>query len=124
MALSMIPLSLVPAAFVWQWPNLEQLAWLVLIGLLGGSGQYCVAEALRRSDAALVMPVDFCKLLWVSVIAWVAFGEVADRYTWLGGAVIFASTVYIAYRERARASDSVTAPTSRTPLEPGPTSAP
>lgn len=101
MALSMIPLSAVPAAFVWHWPDGGQLLWLVLIGLLGGSGQYCVAEALRRSDAGLVMPVDFCKLLWVSVIAWLAFGEVADLYTWLGGAVIFASTVYIAYRERA-----------------------
>ena len=28
MALLMIPLSLVPALFVWQTPNLEQLGWL------------------------------------------------------------------------------------------------
>jgi drug/metabolite transporter (DMT)-like permease len=35
------------------------------------------------------------------VIAYLAFGERADLYTWIGGAVIFASTLYIAYRERA-----------------------
>lgn len=100
MGLFMIPLTLVPASFVWQWPDGAQLFWLMLIGLLGGTGQLCVTEALRQADTAVVMPVDFCKLLWVSILAYLAFGEVPDRYTWLGGAIIFASTVYIAYRER------------------------
>jgi drug/metabolite transporter (DMT)-like permease len=100
MALLMIPLTLAPAAFVWRWPDGEQLLWLVLVGLLGGAGQLCMTEALRRADTAVVMPVDFCKLLWVAAIAYLAFGEVPDRFTWLGGAIIFASAMYIAYRER------------------------
>jgi drug/metabolite transporter (DMT)-like permease len=102
MSLLMIPLSLVPALLVWQTPDMWQLAWLALIGLLGGTGQFCMTEALRQADTAVVMPLDFCKLLWVTALAYLAFGEVPDRYTWLGGAVIFASTLYIAYRERAR----------------------
>jgi drug/metabolite transporter (DMT)-like permease len=100
MALLMIPLTLMPAAYVWHWPDGAQLFWLVLIGLLGGTGQLCMTEALRRVDTAVVMPIDFCKLLWVAVIAYLAFGEVPDRYTWLGGGIIFASAMYIAYRER------------------------
>ena len=103
MALLMIPLTLAPAVFVWRWPDGEQLFWLVLVGLLGGTGQLCMTEALREADTAVVMPIDFCKLLWVAVIAYLAFGEVPDRYTWLGGAVIFASAMYIAYRERRAA---------------------
>ena len=100
MALLMMPLTLVPAAFVWRWPDATQLFWLALVGLIGGLGQLCVTEALRQADTAVVMPIDFCKLLWVAVIAYLAFGEVQDRYTWLGGAIIFASATYIAYRER------------------------
>ena len=100
MALLMIPLTLAPAVFVWRWPDGAQLFWLVLVGLLGGSGQLCMTEALRRADTAVVVPIDFCKLLWVAVIAYLAFGEVPDRYTWLGGAVIFASAMYLVYRER------------------------
>ena len=100
MALLMMPLTLVSAAFVWQWPDGVQLLWLILVGVLGGAGQLCMTEALRQADTAVVMPIDFCKLLWVAVIAYLAFGEVPDRYTWLGGAVIFASAMYIAYRER------------------------
>jgi drug/metabolite transporter (DMT)-like permease len=100
MALLMLPLTVVPASFVWQWPDGIQLIWLVLVGLLGGAGQLCMTEALRRADTAVVMPIDFCKLPWVAAIAYLAFAEVPDRYTWLGGAIIFASSVYIAYRER------------------------
>jgi drug/metabolite transporter (DMT)-like permease len=100
MALLMIPLTLVPAAFVWRWPDATELLWLVAVGLLGGTGQLCMTEALRRADTAVVMPIDFCKLPWVAAIAYLAFGQVPDRYTWLGGGIIFASAVYIAYRER------------------------
>jgi drug/metabolite transporter (DMT)-like permease len=100
MALLMIPLTAVPAAFVWHWPDATQLLWLVLIGLLGGTGQFCMTEALRLADTAVVMPIDFCKLIWVAVLAYLAFGEVPDRFTWLGGTVVFASVLYITYRER------------------------
>jgi drug/metabolite transporter (DMT)-like permease len=100
MALLMIPLTAVPAAFVWQSPDASQLLWLVLIGLLGGTGQFCMTEALRLADTAVVMPIDFCKLIWVAVLAYLAFGEVPDRFTWLGGTVVFASVLYITYRER------------------------
>ena len=58
MALLMIPLTLAPAVFVWRWPDGEQLFWLVLVGLLGGTGQLCMTEALRRTDTAVVMPID------------------------------------------------------------------
>jgi drug/metabolite transporter (DMT)-like permease len=103
MALLMIPLSLVPALFVWQWPDLGQWGWLIAIGLLGGIGQFCMTEALLQADTAVVMPFDFFKLIWATLIAWLAFGEGLDVFTWIGGAVIFASAIYIAYRERVAA---------------------
>jgi drug/metabolite transporter (DMT)-like permease len=101
MGLLMVPLSLVPALFVWQWPDLEAWGWLIAIGVLGGIAQFCMTEALRQADTAVVMPIDFFKLIWVTLIAYLAFAERPDLYTWIGGAVIFSSTLYIAYRERA-----------------------
>jgi drug/metabolite transporter (DMT)-like permease len=101
MALLMIPLSLVPALFVWRWPDPLEWGWLIGIGVLGGIGQFCMTESLRQADTAVVMPFDFFKLVWVTAIAWLAFDERLDLYTWIGGAVIFASTLYLAYRERA-----------------------
>ena len=99
MVLVMTPLSLVPALLVWQWPSWEQVAWLAAIGVLGGVGQMAMAEALRVGETLAVMPVDFTKLIWISILAYLAFGEVPDLFTWTGGAMIFAATAFIAWRE-------------------------
>jgi drug/metabolite transporter (DMT)-like permease len=101
MALLMIPLSLGPALFVWQWPAPHEWVWLITIGVLGGIAQFCMTESLRQADTAVVMPIDFFKLVWVTVIAYLAFAEQPDLFTWIGGAIIFGSAIYIAYRERA-----------------------
>ena len=101
MSLVMAPLSLVPALFYWQWPTWEQIAWLIAVGLAGGGGQMAMAEALKLGDTHAIMPVEFVRLIWISIIAYVAFAEVPGLYSpWLGGAMIFAATAYIALRER------------------------
>jgi drug/metabolite transporter (DMT)-like permease len=109
MCLLMTPMALVPALFVWQWPDWEQLGWLGLIGLCGVAGQFLLAQALHDADLSVVMPLDFSKLIWVSVIAYFAFGEVPEIWTWIGGAMILASAAYIARREsRPRAAPEAT----------------
>jgi drug/metabolite transporter (DMT)-like permease len=102
MSLVMAPLSLIAALFDWQWPTAEQLIWLIAIGTLGGAGQMSMAQALRTAETHVVMPVDFVKLIWVSAIAYVAFAEVPDAFTWIGGTMIFASTAFIAWREHVK----------------------
>ena len=98
--------SLVPAAFFWQWPTWEQLSWLVALGLIGTSSQMFFIQAMKIADMNVVMPVFFFQLIWVALAAYLAFGEIPDVYTLLGGAMVFASTFYIAYRERAVAASS------------------
>jgi drug/metabolite transporter (DMT)-like permease len=58
------------------------------------------AQALRIADTSVVMPFDFGKLVWITVIAWLAFAEVPSPFAWLGGGMILASAVYIVMRER------------------------
>ena len=101
MSLVMAPLSLLPALLVWQWPTAEQFLWLAAIGVFGGIGQMAMAESLRIGETHVVMPIDFTRLIWISAIAYAAFAEVPGFYTWLGGAMIFAATAFIAWRERA-----------------------
>jgi drug/metabolite transporter (DMT)-like permease len=106
MGLLMVPLSLGPALLVWQWPAAHEWGWLLAIGVLGGLGQLCVTEALRQADTAVVMPIDFFKLIWVALIAYLAFAEHLDLYTWIGGGVIFASAISLVYRDRAAHSQT------------------
>jgi len=102
MSILMTPMSLVPALFVWVWPSGTDLAWLALIGVCGGAAQYLLAQSLHEAEISVVMPFDFAKLVWIALIAYIAFAEVPTLTTWLGGAVIFASGLYIARREQLR----------------------
>jgi len=100
MSVVMAPLSLVPALYFWQTPTMEQLLWLAGIGIFGGVGQLAMAEALRIGYTHVVMPMDFTRLIWISIIAYLAFAEVPGVYTWAGGAMIFTATAFITWRER------------------------
>ena len=99
MVLLMTPMSLIPAIAVWQWPALEMFGWLVAIGVLGTIGQLAVVQALREGETHVVMPIDFIKLIWAAGLGFLWFGEIPGPSIWAGGAMIFASTSYIAWRE-------------------------
>ena len=99
-------LSLVPAILAWRTP--DAVAWLMLlaIGVLGTVAQILIAESLKEADTGVVMPFDFCKLLWVAVLGYLLFGEVPGPFVWFGAVMIFGSATYIAYRENKRAKSS------------------
>jgi drug/metabolite transporter (DMT)-like permease len=98
----MAPLSLVAAAFYWQWPTGGQLLWFALIALLGTLGQLSLAQAFRLAEVSAVLPLDFLKLVWSALLGLTLFAEVPDAITWLGGVMIFGSTTYLALREARR----------------------
>lgn len=95
----MTPLTLVPALFVWQTPSPEMWIWLILIGVLGTLGQIAVTEALLLADTTVVMPFDFLKLIWATALGIVLFAEMPDLWTYIGAAMVFGSTFFIAWRE-------------------------
>ncbi len=92
-------LTAIPAFFVWTTPSLEQLAWLLGIGIVGTVGHLAFAEALRSAEMSAVLPLDFLRLVWASAIGLIVFSEVPSLIAWAGGALIFTSATYIAIRE-------------------------
>lgn len=95
-----------PAIYVWVWPAPQTWLILLVIAMLGTVAQLAVAQGLREAEASVIAPFDFLKLVWISLIAWFAFGEGADIFIWGGAAIVIASTSYLAYREsRANKGD-------------------
>ncbi|MFZ9013601.1 MAG: DMT family transporter [Alphaproteobacteria bacterium] len=99
MGLFMTPITFLPALYVWQTPSFEQLAWMALIGVFGTVGHLCFAGAFRREESSALLPLDFLRLLWASVLGYFLFSETPDLWVWIGGGVIFTSATYIAFRE-------------------------
>jgi len=94
-----LPLSLVPALFVWVMPTMEQLLVFVGIGLSATFGHLLFTRAFTIADATYVMLFDFSRLVFSAMIGFIFFAQSPDIYIWIGAAIIFASSVYIAIRE-------------------------
>lgn len=109
----MVPLSLIPALFVWTWPTWEQLGLMFVMGMVGTAGHLTLAQALRLADTVVVLPIDFFRLIWASIFGFFLFAEVPDVFTWIGGVMIFAGATYLAFRERLE-SRSVRKPEAAT----------
>ena len=92
--------SFIPALWVWQPFGLQALGWMVLVGLFGTIAQMSLSQALKETDPTALMPLDFLKLIWATLIGLWFFAEVPDVFTWVGGTIIFVSGVFIAIREK------------------------
>lgn len=99
MSLGMAVLAAVPAGIVWQTPSTESWLLMVVIASLGTGSMLAMTQALRLAEASALVPFDFLKLLWVSILAYIFFDQGIDVFTWGGGAIVFGSTIYLAYRE-------------------------
>ncbi|HEX9768337.1 MAG TPA: DMT family transporter [Kiloniellales bacterium] len=99
MNLLLTPLSLVPAVFVWQWPSTTTLSYMAMLGLLAAAAHIALTRAYAVADASAVLPLDYTRLPFVAAIAFLAFGEVPDLWTWVGAGIIAGSALYIAHRE-------------------------
>jgi drug/metabolite transporter (DMT)-like permease len=89
--------------FGWLWPEWQVWLLMAVIAGLGGFGHFLLIKAYSRAPAAILAPFLYVELLWVAVIAFLAFGEVPDRWTAAGAAIIVASNLYVLHRERVRA---------------------
>lgn len=105
-----VPMSLVPALFVWETPAGITWLWIVLAGFLGTTAHMCWTRALKLGEASMLTPISFLQIIVVAAAGWLLFGEALDRWTVLGAAVVFGSNVYIARREARLARQAVTDP--------------
>ena len=94
-----LPLNLIPALFVWTTPTPDQYLWLLGTAVVANLGQYAMTNSYRAAEATAVFPYDFARLPFTALIAWFAFAQAPDGWTWAGAVVIFGSTFYIMRRE-------------------------
>ena len=103
--LLMLPLSALPAAFVWVTPGPWDALAMIGVGLGGMGGIYFVSRAYAAADASAVVPYDFLRLPLSAGAAWLLFGETSDIWMLLGAAIIFASSYALVRMERREAKD-------------------
>jgi drug/metabolite transporter (DMT)-like permease len=103
-----VPLSFLPALFVWKMPVGITWLWIVLAGFLGTTAHMCWTRALGLADASLLTPISFGQVVVVGLLGWWLFDEGVTGWTVAGAAIIFVSNGYIAHREARLARRAVT----------------
>ena len=107
----MTPVMLIPALYVWQWPETEVWFFLAMFGPVATLGHVALARAFAAAEASMVMGLDFARLPFAVFYGYMAFGEIIDFWTWVGAGIIFTSSVYIARREaRLKKQAGITPP--------------
>ncbi|MBL41751.1 MAG: hypothetical protein CMM49_03710 [Rhodospirillaceae bacterium] len=93
------PISFIPALFFWEWPSLYIFMWLIIIGISGTLAHFMFTKSVSLVEITSIIPIDFSRLPMTAVIAYIFFLEKPSLNTFIGGTIIFLSTIYILHRE-------------------------
>ncbi len=95
--------ALVPT--VWQMPAPTDAGLMLVMGVIGGTGQYFLIRAFTLSEAAVVAPFTYVGLIFAVIFGYLFFAEIPDAMTFLGALVIVGSGLYVWHRERQQQSE-------------------
>jgi drug/metabolite transporter (DMT)-like permease len=84
------------------WPDKWQLGLSLILGIVASTGQWLVILAHRLTPASLLAPFFYGQLVWAVAGGFLVFGNWPDGWTLAGAAVIVATGLYTAHRERVR----------------------
>jgi len=93
---------LLPAGLHMPASALHWLLFLVL-GVLATIGHFVLIRAFDYAPATLLSPFVYSQLIWVMLFGWLVFGDFPDGWSLAGMAIIVASGLYIANRQRLTA---------------------
>lgn len=88
------PFSFPFALPYWQMPHGTEWLWLIALSIISLLAQFSISKALQNADLSRLAPYDFSRLVFTTVIAYLAFNETPDFYTIIGAVIIVASSTY------------------------------
>jgi drug/metabolite transporter (DMT)-like permease len=112
-----VTVGLAPFALaVWVPPTPVQIGWLFLVAAFATAGHYAMTRAFAVAPVTVTQPVTFLQLVWATLLGVLVFGEPADGWVILGGAIILASVSFISWRESVLKRQRLTPPPEATKL--------
>lgn len=81
-------------------PSGLQVLMICSLGLYGGGGHFLLIRAFRHAPASLLSPFLYVQLVWATLLGWLVFDHLPDRWAIVGGVVIAASGLALAFGER------------------------
>ena len=80
--------------------TLEQLGCLLLAGVFGCTGQFCVTGAYRFAPAKEISVYDYTQVIFSALLGWVFFAQVPDPWSLLGYLIICGTGVFMFFYQK------------------------
>jgi drug/metabolite transporter (DMT)-like permease len=75
--------------------------WKVLaVGVLGTVGNYTLTTAFKKAEAAKVAVAEYTALIWAALIGYAFFQETPRMMVWVGGALVIAGCLSVAWARK------------------------
>jgi len=92
-------IAALPLPWLWTTPDLAGLILLFAIGAIASVGQWAGVTSLRLGEASVIGNIKYVQLIYVAILGFLIFGEVPDKHTIIGAAIIIGSSLFLFYRE-------------------------
>ena len=86
----------------WMIPRGDDLWLFLAFGLGCGMQQWLLTISFRYAEASLLAPFEYLAMVFAAVVGFVFWGEIPVLTTWIGGAIIAASGLFIFLRRQQR----------------------
>ena len=93
---------LIPTIYAWQTPNAQEWGLFILIGFMSLILQRTYNRGIQAADISIAMPFNFTRLIWAALLGWIVFAEFPDIWTWVGGMIIFAASIWLTRQGQKR----------------------
>ena len=97
--LLMIP----PTIYFWKMPTAFEWGLLIAIGVLSAVAQYINILAMKLGEASAIAPLEYTRLVFVTILGLWLFAEWPEPRVWVGAAIIVGAALYVLHRERRAA---------------------
>jgi drug/metabolite transporter (DMT)-like permease len=94
--------------FEWRTPTGDEIGLAAAMAVASTSAQFLIVKAYRLAAVSVLAPISYVQLVWSGLLGFFVFGNAPDGWTVLGSAVIIASGLYTAHRERVRIRQAAT----------------
>jgi drug/metabolite transporter (DMT)-like permease len=92
--------GLVLAPFAWVEPSWRDVLLMSLLGIVAMFAHMATNRALKLAPASTVAPYQYTMIVWVVILAYLAFGEVPALSTVIGASIIIAAGAFIFWDEQ------------------------
>ena len=91
---------------VWDWVTPTwwfELPLLVMVGILGMSGQWMITQGFTMGDASALAPLDYLRIVYAAILGYIVLGELPGVWSYAGMALIVGSSLVLMRSEAKRA---------------------